>query len=139
LGVGLKKERFLLIESNIVHLIAGDAHQADGERGPCLHLVKPVLEKMVGKEKTQVLLNDNPRRFWQGKRYDWGAGKTKDRFYRVFKSHTWEIIGYGSYYRTFLNSDDRNNNDKMDYFTPARSELTAKKAVMPPTSIKNGS
>ncbi|MEL7564778.1 MAG: CpsB/CapC family capsule biosynthesis tyrosine phosphatase [Dehalobacterium sp.] len=67
-GSRVKRRAVSLIESNVVHLIAGDAHQADGERGPCLHLVRPVLKKIVGEEKTQVLLNDNPRRVLEGEK-----------------------------------------------------------------------
>lgn len=77
-GSRVKKRAFALLEANLVHLIAGDAHQADGERGPCLHLVKPILEKTVGTEKAQVLLYDNPNRVLAGEKVlTWEPKKPK--------------------------------------------------------------
>jgi protein-tyrosine phosphatase len=66
-GSRVRKGAISLIKSNLVHFIAGDAHQAGGERGPCLHLVRPMLIQLVGKEKTEVLLSDNPRAALEGK------------------------------------------------------------------------
>lgn len=80
-GSRVRKRAVSLIECNLVHLVAGDAHQADGERGPCLHLVRPILERLVGPEKAQVLLNHNPRRVLDGERVmHWEPQKPKNGF-----------------------------------------------------------
>lgn len=65
-GNQVRKRAISLLENNLVHLIAGDAHQAEGERGPCLHLARPLLDKLVGKDKSDVLLHHNPRAVLEG-------------------------------------------------------------------------
>lgn len=81
-GSRIRKRAVSLIESNLVHLVASDAHQAHGERGPCLHLVQPVLERLVGREKTQVLLNHNPQSVLVGEKVAvWETKSPKSGFY----------------------------------------------------------
>ncbi|MGI6685690.1 MAG: tyrosine-protein phosphatase [Bacillota bacterium] len=78
-GSQVKKRAVSLIQCNLAHFIAGDAHEAFGERGPCLHLVEPILIKLVGKEKAQVLLNDNPQAILAGKNVvRWEPKQPKD-------------------------------------------------------------
>lgn len=58
-GKEVKETVVTMLKSNLVHVIAGDAHRWDGERGPCMHLVKPILEKLVGVEKTNLVMQQH--------------------------------------------------------------------------------
>ncbi|ATW25945.1 tyrosine-protein phosphatase [Candidatus Formimonas warabiya] len=66
-GSKVRQTALSLVERNLAHMIGGDAHEPGGERGPCLHLVHPVVEKLVGKEGCQVLTQDNPLAVLEGR------------------------------------------------------------------------
>jgi len=84
-GNHVRKRAVTLLECNLVHFIAGDAHEAHGERGPCLHLVEPVLVRLVGEEKAKVLLTDNPRAVLEGRGIiKWEPKKPKTGLARFF-------------------------------------------------------
>ncbi len=84
-GSRVKKRALSLIKSNLVHFIAGDAHRAYGERGPCLHLVHPILIKAVGEEKAEVLLKYNPKAILEGKNVlKWEPKQPKTGLARFF-------------------------------------------------------
>lgn len=50
-----------MLERNLVHVVGGDAHAPEGERGPTLHLVDSLLQKLVGEEMANQLTKDNPQ------------------------------------------------------------------------------
>lgn len=59
-GPEVKRAAYELLHKGHVHLVAGDAHQAAGGRGPCQDLVKPLLIENVGQLDADLLLCQNP-------------------------------------------------------------------------------
>jgi len=66
-GNRVKNTAVALLKNNLVHVVASDAHGAHGERGPGMHLARPVLEKIIGPKWTQVLLQEHSRAIIEGK------------------------------------------------------------------------
>ncbi|MGI6713170.1 MAG: tyrosine-protein phosphatase [Bacillota bacterium] len=66
-GGSAKHAALALLKNNLVHVLASDSHMPGKERGPCMHLIGAILQKIIGNEMAVLITVVNPQAIIEGK------------------------------------------------------------------------